>query len=267
MTVSFSLVFASAQWAEQALKGFVLTNTVKGRLSPSGGVLNSLLYYRFPLFGRYEKLWRSAHLDVGVSNTVSPAFDTFSIYINFEPIAVFDITLVSGIQSAYNTFDHGITKLPSSDSSTDEVSLDTYKRGETDTGYLTKVAPRIKAAIGPLLLAHVFTYNSYNYTTINSDSIYISELDTRMHPKDSILENSSYLLYKFDKRFRVGINYYAISTPTHKYSSNRLSLVSNYTHQFSRKVKLSTATLAGIYLSHENFKAFFALQCSVRVKI
>jgi len=262
-----SIFFTTNVWAEKAEKGFVLTNTLKGRANPAGGALETILYYRIPLFGKDGRLWESAHVDIGLSNYLSPAFNTTSIYLNIEPIAIFDVTVTYGVQAGYDVFNRGISRLPSDTSPTDADSLDTYSRGAADLAYVTKIAPRIKLALGPILLAHVFRYNAYDFTTINNKSNYMIELDTRFTAKDYMLENSSFVLYQFNKKFRAGLNYYNISTPSHNYTSNRLSVLGNYKHNFSEKLQLSTTLLAGYYLSHENYTSFFALLCGVSSKL
>lgn len=256
----------SKLYAKGKAGGLYVNNKLNGRVNPLGTSWELQLFYRFS-FGNKSLLWENSHLDLGFSNILSPAAENVNIYMQLEPIAFFDLTLQTGIIEAFDVFQYGIPRLPVNKSATDPVNLKVYPHGDSDFGYWLNIAPRLKAKLGPIIVANVFTFYHYHYQSIHAKTIYNYSLDIRMKPVESVYQNSLYLLYEINPSFLIGFNLYSVFNPDNKNVNHCLNFFVNHSWNILKSTKLSATLLTGYYLKNENYDWYFALQLAFNTKL
>lgn len=203
-------------------------------------------------------LWDSARVELGAQLLANPSFTDLAARVYFEPIAPFDLTLRSGVRSFYNALDLGAAPLSGYDASPPSATGDDYD-GRNELGWFFGVAPRLKAAVGPLIVTNTFTATWYDVS--GSAAAFLEEplTITAVERTDWVLQNEAQLLYRFrevDAPFlATGVTHRSAWVPSADRSdqpvSQRSALLGVYVAQLTPRTSLQSVLFLGAYINGE----------------
>lgn len=248
LILGFALVTAisSSAFSEPAAQGVYLDQNLQAAYDPLGLQLGTKLVYRFPIIHKPGILWESAKVDVGIKNSLSPAFDFFGAYVDIEPIAIFDIAFSAQVAGYYKSFGFGFRDLAGYDSAFDSSSIASLP-SKNAIGYLLSAAPTLKFALGPIVFSDTLHANYFN---VDGGEGYFYEVFANcvLAKSDVELFNDAYLLYKFDFGLMVGLNDSILGIPASGYRSHAIQAVGIYNRALNARLSLYAALTAGTYL-------------------
>ena len=148
--------------AQKAEPGLYADVQLGAMLNPLGSELGSRLYYRIPFIDSDHPLLASSHLDLGLDNRVTPAFDRVMLFASFEPLAILDFSAHIGYMRAYKALGFGFVSLPAYEAPYDQKAIDTLSQ-QNRGGLWTDATARLKAAFplgdGKVVATHAWTVN------------------------------------------------------------------------------------------------------------
>ena len=200
-------------------------------------------------------LWDNARVELGAQLLANPSFTDLAARVYFEPIAPFDLTLRSGVRTFYNALDLGAAPLSGYDASPPSAAGDDYN-GQNETGWFFGVAPRLKAAAGPVIVTNTFTATWYDFS--GSDTAFLEEplTITAASRTDWVLENEAQLLYRFrevDASFLAsGVTHRSAWVPSADQPvSQRSALLGVYVAELTPRTSLQSVLFLGAYINGE----------------
>lgn len=248
---------------------WVWSQSASGSLNPLGLELGSRVSLQSPLYeGKRGILWDSTLWEVGLENSLTPAYDTLSLLLRIVPIAFFDLRLLGGIRYAYDALGFGYTPLLSYDSPFDGDTRRSIDR-ENGFGFRYQVSPTFQGAWGNLVLAtttHWVFFDMGGVKGVEGNYFYEPASNVVLKKQDFYWRNDTILAYRFKERGILGGILHSISyVPASGYTSERVSLVGNYGGALSGRVEISITALVGFYpqdryLSYDKGKIYGALQ-------
>lgn len=218
------------------------------QFGPNGFELATKFYYNQPLSDSDDVLWKSTKIQFGIMNSWTPSDDQLGLFVNWEPIAVFDISLKGAFICSYNVIGYGnyLVNFPInnlSDYNPYNVKSNSYATNMTGLWFSAK--PNLKIAVGPivamsgLLINYISMFRITNY--------YLEAHSFVVHaPSDWDFTSDSYLMYNFsDISLMAGINFNALFVPSVSYSSYRPALVALFAPKIAGLNSFYAAGFAG----------------------
>ena len=98
-----------------------------------------------PFIESDHPLLASSHLDLGLDNRVTPAFDRLMLFASFEPLAILDFSAHIGYMRAYKALGFGFVSLPAYEAPYGQEAIDTLAQQDRG-GLWTDATARLKAA-------------------------------------------------------------------------------------------------------------------------
>jgi len=258
---------SSSAFSEKAARGAYFNQSVGFSLNPLGLLFTSHILYRVPLSDKPGILWESTKLDLGFCNELAPAFESPGLFIQYEPVAIFDIAVYCNYLSVFDALGFGYVKLDSYRSQYEPSAINDSAQSN-EHGIWVRVAPTIKAKVGKVLFLDAFMMHCF---LISRNAFYFEQIThTVLDKTDVVLRNNVFTLYEFSEAFMAGVNYFYQTVPSSGSTTHRLSLTSVYMHKFRNETALSTALVAGTYLKHDYMDysdPYVALQLEISLKL
>jgi len=244
--IASALALASALIAEPAKQGLFLDQNFQAAYNPLGMQLGTKLFYRVPLSKEGGILWESTKVDLGIENSLSPAFDFVGAFVDIEPIAVFDLALRAQFAGYYDALGYGFRDLEGYDSDYDASALDSID-SRNAAGFFLSAAPTLKFALGHVAFSDTLHVNYFN---VDGGKGYFYEIFANCALAKSGVEfyNDAYLLWMLDSKLMLGLNDSILFVPGSGYRSQTLQAVGVLNRSLSGKLSLYTALTAGLYL-------------------
>ncbi len=267
--ICFALFFLSTTlfFGEKTDPGFYFYQDIAGSYNPLGLMAATKIYYRFPLIKEEGILWESTHIDAGIVNMVSPAFDALSGFITIEPIAVFNISARYGIIGIYKALGFGFNTLQSYSDNHSPSALAKLSQSDA-SGSWAVIEPTIQIQIGPWIAVNTFTVN---YWDMNTPSYFYEQYDDCIQKnKDFCLVNNTYVFYQFTDAFMTGLNNMFLTVPSSAQIKERLSAAGIYTAQFGKDFSGYAVLMLGTFLIDPNYQyavPYLAVQAGLTVKL
>jgi hypothetical protein len=234
--------------AENSVSGIYLKQSVGGSYNPLGVLSTTHLFYRLPLIKKDGLLWEASKIDMGINNDLSPAFENPGLFIQIEPIAIFDCKFQINLVYLYKHLGFGYIALDSVSSSYAPDSIKDRPQS-SNNGYWFKTSPTLKLMIKKLIFANTFSYNTI---MMNKNGYYVERLtNVLLDYKDILITNDIFTLYEFSKSFIAGVNFYSNRVQSTDAATHRLSLAAIYSFQFNPKTVFNGVILAGTYIRHD----------------
>jgi hypothetical protein len=244
--IASALALASALLAEPATQGVFLDQNLQAGYNPIGVESGTKLFYRVPLGKRGGILWESTKVDVGIENSLSPAFDFVGAFVDIEPIAVFDLALHARFAGYYDALGYGFRDLAGYDSDYDSSALDSID-ARNAAGCFLSAAPTLKFALGHVAFSDTLHVNYFN---VDGGKGYFYEIfaNCALAKRGVELFNDAYLLWRLDSKLMLGLNDSILFVPGSGYRSQTLQGVGVLNRSLSDKLSLYAALTAGLYL-------------------
>jgi hypothetical protein len=241
-----ALVAAMALCAAPAARGLFLDQSFQAGYNPLGVQLGTKLFYRLPLVKKGGLLWESTKVDVGLTNSLSPAFDFLGAYVDIEPIAFFDLALKAQFAGYYDAFGFGFRELEGYGSDYDSSALDKIDAGSA-AGYILSAAPTLKFAFWKLAFSDTLYVN---YFKVEGGEGYFYEIfgNCALAERDVELFNDAYLLWILGPGLMLGLNDSLLLVPRSGYRSQTLQAVGVLSRPLSERLSLYAALTAGLHL-------------------
>lgn len=251
--------------AKVAEKGLYFTQKIGVRYNPVGLLLDSRLYYRFPLVKKEGILWESTKIDAGIQNEWTPTDDLIAFRVTVEPVAFFDITFRGGFAVIYNLLGYGYYPLEGPDAPYDDNALEKISP-ENRSGFWFTVAPTVKIKVSSVIIANACNIHLFTM----GDKGYFLEMRTYAIRKtqDTDLRNDLYLFYKFNDKWMTGADYYFLYVRSTEYTIHRICGVIVFTPQIRSLYSASAALTAGAYLKDRYYKGkpYIGLRLGIELK-
>jgi len=246
------IALASSAAAESAVKGLYLDQNVQAGYNPIGVQLGTKFFYRIPLIEKEGILWESTKIDVGVKNSLSPAYDMFGAFVDIEPIAVFDLALSAQAIGYFDALGYGFRDMADYDAAFDDAALEAVP-DRSAFGVLLTAAPTLKAAVGPFAVMDTLYLNYFN---VDGGEGYFLEAfgNCVLKKQDVELFNDAYALYTFDFGLMAGLNDSILYVPGSGYISHCLQAVGVYSKALSDTLSLYAALTAGAYIEDRYYE-------------
>jgi len=256
MIVAFCAVCTiPASFAERAIEGCSLDQSVGASYNPLGAQSVSQFFYRIPLFASEDVLWESTKVDVGIVNTLSPAYDLVGVFLKIEPIAVFSLALTAQLAGFYDALGFGFYGLSGYEAGFDAASLKALTPRNTG-GFVLSAAPTFKMAIGPVAALDTF---SLTYFNVDGGSGYFFERVGNLALGKSDVEflNQAYVLATIAAGLRVGVNDSLLWVPASGYVSHRLAAMGVYQSKLQKNLSFAFALMLGGFLADKYYHSSF----------
>lgn len=260
------LLFTTNISAEKTVSGLYLKQSVGGSYNHLGILSTTHLFYRLPLVKKDGILWESSKIDMGIRNELSPASENPGLFIQIEPIAIFDCKFQIDQVHLFKQLGFGYIALDSASSSFHPDSIKD-RHQSSNNGYWFKVAPTLKLKIKKLIISNTISFNSI---TMDKKGYYLErQTNTCLDNNDFLLANNIFTLYEFSNSFIAGANFYSNRVQSTDAATHRLSLAGIYAHTFSPKTDFNVVILAGTYFKHNYLTwkdPYIALQAEISHK-
>jgi len=242
----------SAALAQAPVQGLYLDQNLQAAYNPLGAQLGTKFFYRAPLNLGEGVLWEPTRIDVGIKNSLSPAFDMVGLYVDILPIAVFDLALSVQAIGFFDAFGFGFRELSGYGAEFGEEALEAIPDGNA-LGLMIQASPTFQIAFGPF--AFMDTLN-VNYFAVDDGEGYFHDVvgGAVLKKKDIELYNDAYAMYTFEFGLLVGLNDSILYVPGSGYTTHCLQAVGVYTRDLSEKLSLYAAITAGAWLEDKYFK-------------
>ncbi|MDA8427405.1 MAG: hypothetical protein M0Z80_14860 [Treponema sp.] len=246
------IVALTALSAEPAVPGFYLDQNLQASYNPLGLQLGTKLFYRLPLVEKEGILWESTKIDIGMANSLSPAYDFIGAYLDIEPIAIFDIAFAAQFAGYYDGLGYGFHDLSGYGASFDSAALNSLP-SKNATGYLLSAAPTLKFAFGAFAFADTL---HITYFDVDGGRGYFYETyaNCALAKSDTELYNDCYALLKLAAGIRVGLNDSILFVPSSGYRSHTIQAVGVISRNLSRRLSFYAALTAGTYLEDRYYR-------------
>ncbi len=267
LEVCLFVLFLSGFSQEAAVSGWYVEQSLAGEYKPLGLLLDTKMYYEFPLINSEDMLFKSSKVDAGVINRLSPAFEAAGLTGFIEPIAFFDFTLTATYQYCFNGLGYGF--LPEDNPDADySPAAQANVPTQNQAGWWVVAAPRLKMQIGNFIAADTYSYNYMNKFNF-SGYYYETYADIIIKGNDYYWMNDGYFFYQFSKPFLLGINYYNVNVPGTGYVSQRLSAVAVFEPDMKPFSDLYAILFVGTYLEDHYYtgRLFIILDIGYKLRV
>ena len=220
----------------------------------TGAVKRTVPLYR----DRSGVLWDSARVEFGFDVLGNPSFTDLALRLYFEPVALFDVTVVSGSRLFYNGLGFGAAPLQSYADTPPSVDGSNYD-GRSELVSFSGFAPRVKAAAGPLIFANTFRATWYEVS--RRDIAFLEEPRTVSVTAraDWVLENEAQLLYRFREVtvpfLAAGVTHRSAWVPAasadDQPASQRSAFLAAAVVKLTARLSLQAALFGGAYVNGE----------------
>lgn len=243
------LVTVSSVFAAKAENGFYFTQGLGASWNALGVALDTTFLYRIPLSTSSDILWQSTKIDIGVRNSLTPADDRLMVYMNIEPIALFDLTVQAGFTGMYKLLGYGFVEVPAATSPLTESAISSLTQGDK-LGLYVKVTPQLKAQLGPVIVADSL---DYVYINIGAENKYYNDRKEAAVMKfaDSLMINNLYLIYDFSNDWYAGLNYFILGNLSSGYGTQYIAALGAYDWKLNQASTLSFNLLLGWYIKDD----------------
>lgn len=177
-----------------------VSQNVAASVNPPGASAVTRVVYGVPLWGGAEKgptgvLWDTAQVEGGLYNQFTPAFNDVGLEVFVEPIAVFDLRVRLAWRTMFNALGFGFTVL---DAGGGNAPPDFDGPLFNRTGTMVEITPRLKAAVGPLVVLNPLTVRHVRMEEEPGESGWFYEplADEPLGPHDWFIQNSTLVLYQ-----------------------------------------------------------------------
>jgi hypothetical protein len=249
--------------AEKTRQGAGLDQNVQASLDPLGLQFVTKVYYRMPFVQQEGMLWESTKVEVGVQNNLSPAYDLMGVYIDFAPVAVFDLVLSAQASGYFNGLGFGFYNLSGYGAGFDADSLKALP-SQNSQGWLLTASPTLKFAWGPLVALDTFSL-FYFYADNGSGYFYERIGNVVLAKSDIELQNQAYLLYTIVPGVLAGLNDTVLTVPASGYVTHRLVAMGIYSTRLSDMVSLNAVLQVGTYFADRYYQ--YALYAAAQVGV
>jgi len=266
LTILFILVIFNLTYTEKTVPGLYFSQDIGASINPLGAEADSKIYYRFPFIDSDDILWSSTRIDVGLINSISPAFDGLSAFISIAPIAVFNMTVSYGFISDFKALGFGLRQLGSYTDNYNNSAFFAIQQQDCQGSWLN-VEPVAQVQVGPWIAVNDFTYQ---YWSMHTPSYYYSSInDMVLNNNDSYLANNDYLFYQFTPDIMAGINNMIAMAPSSSQFKERLSLTGVYSRTFWKGFDAYGVIMAGTFLADPNYRylPYIALQLGLNKRL
>lgn len=250
--LALSIAVSSHVVAEPVVRGFYLDQNLGGAVNPLGVQLGTKLLYRTPLIRQKGILWESTKIDVGIANSLSPAYDFIGGFLDIEPIAVFDVAFTAQFAGYYSGLGYGFHDLAGYGAAFDQNTLASLGSKNT-AGYLLCAAPTLKFALGSFAFSNTLHVNYFN---VDGGSGYFYETYANCILAKSGVElyNDAYALMSIGAGLMAGLNDSVLVVPASGYQSHTLQAVGILSKALSGRLSVYAALTAGMYLEDRYYQ-------------
>ena len=184
--------------AQATDQGFTALSGIALGANPTVLALRGGLDYTHPLLPQRDGiLWDNARVEVGPRILASPSFADLGLRVYVEPVAVFDVTLSGGLRLMTDALGFGQAPVEGYGLRGPSATGSSYK-GAFARGWFAAVTPRIKGAIGPILVTASVgaTYHAGETasTGFSEEPVSLQIIDE----EDWVFLAASQVLYRFD---------------------------------------------------------------------
>jgi hypothetical protein len=250
--LGFLIVALPVLSAEPAVRGFYLDQNLQASYNQLGLQLGTKLLYRMPLVEKEGRLWESTKIDVGIANSLSPAYDFVGAYLDIEPIAIFDLAFTAQFAGYYDGLGYGFHDLAGYGAPFDSTALSSLPSKNT-TGYFLSAAPTLKFAFGPFAFANTL---HITYFDVDGGTGYFYETYANcvLAKSDTELYNDAYALLRVASGIMVGLNDSILFVPSSGYRSHAIQAVGVFSRNLSQRLAFYAALTAGTYLEDRYYR-------------
>ena len=262
----------AAEDAEQTGGGWSFSQSAAGQVNPLGLTLDTRVFYTWPLYPEKRGLlWDTCRVEAGLANSLTPAFDTVSVFVRVEPIAFFDLAASAGLRAYSDALGYGFTPRADYEDSWDARSRKDAEKSSA-LGFRYNLAATLKGAAGPFVFGSATSYTLYDMrsTPGGADYYYDPSADTTLKLLDGFIVNDSLVLYTCAEapQVRAGLLHTFLYVPGSRYTSRRLCLVGRIEGQLSPSIKAFAALLGGTFLRNRYYswkdgKVYAAVQLGI----
>ncbi len=193
------------------------------------------LSYAVPLIKNSGILWRSTKIEFGLEEYLSPSFTRTSVFLYFEPIAIFNISITSGYEVSFPGLTGGLYSFASQNDAYDDATRNALRDASaTDNvpgelaGWRTKVDPTFQIAVGPIAAVYTLTFDFLDYNA--PGYFYDAESVTIVQPQDTIMTHDAKVLFTLVKdQVRAGVSFTDQIVQSSGYTSMTLAAIGAYT--------------------------------------
>ncbi|GAB4374801.1 MAG: hypothetical protein Kow009_10290 [Spirochaetales bacterium] len=261
------------QAEENARAHWIWYQSVSGAVNPIGLDLSSRISYQASLFeGKQGILWESTLWEVGLENSLTPAYDTCSFLFHIVPIAFFDLRIRGGVRYAYDALGFGVAPLAGYDSPFDADTRKSLDRRD-GWGFRYQVSPTLQGKWGNVVFAtttHWVFFDMRGALDRGEEYYYEPSANVVLKGRDSYWGNDSVIAYRWHREeILAGLLHSITYVPGSGYVTERIALLGNLSLDLTRRIRMSVTALGGVYpqdryLSCERGKVYGALQVGFR---
>ena len=265
-------VLLPAEEAAKTREGWSLGQSAAGQMNPLGLSVDTRVFYTWPLYAEKQGiLWDTCRVEAGFANSLTPAFDTVSVFACVEPIAFFDIAASAGARAYCDLLGYGFTPRSDYDDPWDAKARKNADRSSA-AGFRYNLTATFKGAAGPFVFGSAtgFTLYDIRWTGREADYYYDPSADTTLKPTDGFFVNDSLALYTCAQSplVRAGLLHTFLYVPGSRYVSRRLCLMGRVEGALSPSVKAFATLLGGAFLqdryySRKDGKLYAAFQAGI----
>jgi hypothetical protein len=192
-----------------------VSNTLGSSLNPLGLQDRLTLERRWGLGSSKNPLLSDAHISLGLSNNLSPAYDRLGLWAELSPLSVLDIR--AGVEPVvyFGTYGH-LSAFPSYDSDFSKSARDRIKsQAVARAGVRWHVSPTLKLKLGRVVARSAAEFEWWKVDA-PGEFFYEPTRDTLLDSDgDALMALSSQLLYELgrDKRVLAGLSHELTSVP------------------------------------------------------
>jgi hypothetical protein len=246
LVLALAVGVLSMVFAESVVRGFYLDQNVQAAYNPLGVQLGTKLFYRMPLIDRPGILWDSTKIDLGLTNSLSPAYDFIGGFVDIRPIAIFDIAFSAQAAGYYSALGYGFQELSGYGAAFDSGTLTSLPSKNT-AGYLLSASPTLQFAFGAFAFVNAFQLTYFNVDG-GRGYFYETVANCALAKNDVELTNNVYVLYTLVPGVMLGLNDSILYVPASGYQSHVVQAVGLMSKAFTSRLSFYAALMAGLYL-------------------
>lgn len=245
----------TAPGAEERESEWILQSGLVAGLNPLVFGVSARGGYSIPLSDNPGILWRTTRVEPGVDILANPSFTDVGARLYVEPIAFFDLRAEAGVRAHYTALGFGLVPRDSYGQELTAASGDKHST-EGATGWFIRLAPRIKAAAGPIIAANTLTAAWYFFDDLEASHLEESvTLRVIAGGEDLVLQNTAQLLYHFHNApaafAALGVEYTRAWVPAASRSEQeplqRAAVMGVYVQELRPRMELQSALFLGGY--------------------
>lgn len=244
-----------------------------------GLMTKAKISYAVPFIKNNGVLWKSTKIEFGLEEYLSPSFTRTSVFLYFEPIAIFNVSVTTGYEVSFPGLTGGLYTFTGSDGDFSDANRKLMREASaTDdvpgalAGWRTKIDPTFQIEFGPIAAVYTFTLDFLNYNA--PTYFYDAESVTIVQPQDTIYTHDAKLLYSIiPGKFRLGLSFTDQIVQSSGYTSMIGALIGVITPQWekcaAKRITPFAAVLVGTHIVDRYMvgSIYFAGQCGISMKL